>query len=386
MRLTDISIRQLRPPATGQQKFMDDALPGFGVRVSQGGAKSFFIMYGERRRLKTIGRYPDMKLADARREAKRLQVELEQVQAIVPPSLEQISFETAKVRFLVDSERRNAARTASDYRRLLERHFQFDQMLSEVGRLDIMKVVASLSDTPSEQQHAYVAIRTMLNWCVRQGYIEASPAPRMSVRAASRDRILTDAELAAVLRAARDEAYPFGAIVQLLILTGQRRGEIAALRWDWIDFDQGTLSFPATITKNRRAHTLPLGDMARELLLSLPRLGEQVFPARTEGAAIFNGWGKVKERFDAGLEEVDHYTLHDLRRTFSSIHAKIGTPIHVTEKLLNHISGTLSGIAAVYNRHSYMQEMREALIALENYLRDLVNTSTIISKNPHATP
>jgi len=86
----------------------------------------------------------------------------------------------------------------------------------------------------------------------------------------------------------------------------------------------------------------------------------------------FSGWAWHKARFDEGLDDVAPFTLHDLRRTFATIHAKIGTPIHVTEKLLNHVSGSISGVAAVYNRHSYIEEMRFAVKAYDDYLANLL--------------
>jgi integrase len=107
-------------------------------------------------------------------------------------------------------------------------------------------------------------------------------------------------------------------------------------------------------------------------LEAVPQMGPYVFPSRIEGGTIFKGWGKCKARFDAELEGVEPYTLHDLRRTFASTLARLGTPIHVTEKLLNHISGTVSGVAAIYNRHSYMDEMREAIAAYESHLVKLI--------------
>lgn len=373
MRLTDLSIRKLAAPERGQRTHFDDGLPGFGLRISQGGTKSFVVMYGARRRLKTIGRYPAMKLADARREAKRLQAEISDPDVGFQPVMERVSFADARERFLADCARRTRPRTVGDYRRLLERHFSFDKPLAEIARREVMQVVSGLAPTPSEQAHAYVALRTMLNWCRRQGLIDASPLPRMRMATSARDRVLTDAELVAVYRAAQAAPWPFGPIVQLLILTGQRRGEIGALQWDWIDLEARLIAFPASITKNKRAHALPIGETAARLIAGLPQLGPHLFPARTEQGTVFNGWGKAKARLDAGLEAVAPYTLHDLRRSFSSTHARLGTPIHVTEKLLNHVSGTLSGVAAIYNRHSYAEEMREAMEAYEAHLASLAN-------------
>jgi len=188
----------------------------------------------------------------------------------------------------------------------------------------------------------------------------------------TRERVLTDQELASVYREALDHPYPFGPIVALLALTGQRKGETVALEWGWIDEDERKITLPASHTKNKHTHVFPYGDAVDAVLRRLPRMGKNLFPSRTGAATTFIGFGKSKARFDKELDDVEPYTLHDLRRTFSSTLAKLGTPIHVTEKLLNHISGTVSGVAAIYNRHSYMDEMRAAIATYEAHLANLV--------------
>ena len=369
MRLTDLSIRQLKAPDKGQKTYFDVGLPGFGVRVSQGGSKSFVVMYGQKRRLKTVGRYPHLSLADARREAKRVQADMLDMQ-FPTSTLDKISFAEARERFLYDSQNRNKERTHSDYHRLLHRHFAFTQNVGDLSRNDIMNVIEKLAATPSEQQHAFVAIRIMMNWCVKRGIIETSPVPPLSFKAPARSHILSDADLAEVWQGAVKLGYPYGHITQLLILTGQRRGEVAAIRRSWIEDD--LVIFPAGFTKNKREHRLPLSPMAQALLKSLPEIGDLYFPARGTSERPFNGWGKSKVKLDAHLD-VQPYTLHDLRRTFSSNMARIGTPIHVTEKLLNHVSGTISGVAAVYNRYSYMDEMNDAVSRHDEFLAKIVS-------------
>lgn len=209
-----------------------------------------------------------------------------------------------------------------------------------------------------------------MNWCVRHGLLETSPVPALQFSTKSRSRILTDQELRTVWHRAVEEGYPYGTIVQLLILTGQRRGEIVGLQRNWIGKD--TISFPAGFCKNKREHVIPLGAEARRIFETMPEEGELIFPARGNPEATFSGWSKAKAQFDAPLH-ISTYTLHDLRRTFSSQLAALGTPIHVTEKLLNHVSGTLSGVAGVYNRYSYATEMRSAILAYETQLKALIS-------------
>jgi integrase len=123
--------------------------------------------------------------------------------------------------------------------------------------------------------------------------------------------------------------------------------------------------------KTGQEHRFPIGSLANEILSGVPEIGEMLFPSRHRDERPFNGWGKAKQSFDSAIE-VSDYTLHDLRRTYSSNLARLGVPIHVTEKLLNHVSGTVSGIAAVYNRHTYWDEMCEAVAAHETHLRRLI--------------
>ena len=151
--------------------------------------------------------------------------------------------------------------------------------------------------------------------------------------------------------------FPFGAVVRLLILTGQRRGEIGLLRWHWIDEQKRVITLPAEFTKNRRSHTLPYGQMVADILAELPRTSSYVFPPAHEhlkgaGVTAVNGWSNLKRTFDRLLDNMVPWTLHDLRRTFATNLAALGVRLEVTEKLLNHVSGSFGGIAVgIYQRH-----------------------------------
>jgi integrase len=167
----------------------------------------------------------------------------------------------------------------------------------------------------------------------------------------------------------------------LLILTGQRRGEIAALKRAWVDHEKITL--PAVLTKNGREHVLPIGARAQRVIRLAGSGPGLLFPARGLPNTPFSGWSKSKKALDR-ISGVKDWTLHDLRRTFSSGLAALGTPLHVTEKLLNHVSGSISGVAAIYNRHTYMDEMRSAITAWETRLESLLATESTLNR-PSAT-
>ena len=140
------------------------------------------------------------------------------------------------------------------------------------------------------------------------------------------------------------------------------------MRWSWINFDTSEIIYPADFTKNRRPHTLPLTKLTKDILTILPHIDDldYVFPAsrsiaKGKPTTTFNGWSKCKAALDAKLDGVGPYNIHDLRRTFASKMAELGTPIQVTEKLLNHVSGSFGGVAGIYNRYTYQPEMRKAL-------------------------
>ncbi|MEZ5817407.1 MAG: site-specific integrase [Hyphomicrobiaceae bacterium] len=176
----------------------------------------------------------------------------------------------------------------------------------------------------------------------------------------SRERVLDADEMAAVWKGADLVGYPFGPIVKLLILTAQRRNEVSQMQWSQIDFEAATWSLPSELTKNKRPHVVPLAPVALALLKSMPRMtSDYVFPARGEHPT-FAHFSRGKSRLDA-LAGVSEWTLHDLRRTAATHMAQLGVAPHVIERLLNHVSGTFGGVAGVYNRFQYLDEMRAAL-------------------------
>ena len=375
VKLSDVAIRALPLPPQGQVTHWDETLPGFGVRVSQGGTKTFIVIYGPTRRRYTVGRYGQVSLKQAREEARKLQAGL--TLGIIEKKKSPI-YTDARDQFLEHCRAKNRPKTVYEYARHLKGNFPFGRTrLADIQRHDIQRRLNKMKDTPSERHHAFVAFKCFLNWAVSEEMIEVNPVANLKLPNANkpRERFLTEDELREVFTKAQEQPWPYGSILQLLILTGQRKMEIGSLEWSWIDQEDQTITLPGHFTKNGKPHRFPYGNIAANIFETLPQTDETyVFPGHTKNAVIFNGWSKCKKRFDEGLDDVEPFTLHDLRRTFSSNLAMLGTPIHVTEKLLNHISGTISGVAAIYNRHSYMDEMREAVSAYDEYLENLINS------------
>lgn len=371
MRLTDISVRALAVPPKGQKTYFDDTLPAFGCRVSQGGTRAFVLQHGADRQLTTIGRYPIVSLSEARTEAKRLLAE----RTLGRHRPHVITWDDALALFFSACEQKNKPRTVRDYKRLLTRHFAFGKKhLSEISPQDINRKIDKLQKVVSEQNHALVAAKVFLRWAQRRHYVEHSPCEGMqTVKRASRDRALTDEELAIVYRTAEAMGYPFGTIVQLCILTGQRRSEIAWLRRSY--FTKNTLAVPASLAKNKRQHVMPIGTLTKSIVDNLPHQEDLLFPAQ-RGDKVFGGWSKQKQEFDRKILEEGHviapWTLHDLRRTFATNLAALAVRLEVTERLLNHISGSLGGLVDVYQKHNWMPEMRDAIEKWEKKLKTLI--------------
>jgi integrase len=235
---------------------------------------------------------------------------------------------------------------------------------------------------PSEARArlAHSLLGGLFSWCVRQRKIERSPMTGLEPPQAivARDRVLGDAEIAIFWQATETLDPWHRGCLRLLLLTGARLNEIAKLRHDEIRGD--AILLPGARVKNKRPHILPLSRAAREVLDAAPRVDGSPFVFSTGKRPIAN-WFRVKQALDAAMRELgwngEAWRVHDLRRTAATLLARQGTPVHVCEKILNHASGSISGIAAVYNRHSYQIEMADALESLGETLRALVARSPL---------
>ena len=372
MRLTDLSIRALPTPKKGAVIVSDDLIPGFGVRVSEGGTKSFVLTHGVRRQRETIGRFGVVTLQEARTEARQRLAQY----TLGRNNPLSISWDTAREEFLAKVAANCKARTHRDYRYHLTRSFRYGRtILSQVTPQDLQESLNKLSHTPAMERYAFVVLRAFMRWAHRKHYIGANPVERIDVPKKSfvRDRVLTDNEMVRIWRAAGDDT--FGRIVKLLILTGQRRGEITELKGSMVRRD--TITFPASHTKNSRTHTFPLGGMAADIIGGPHESDAYVFLALGKETP-FNGHSPCKRKLDKRCG-VEAWTLHDLRRTFASGLASLGVAMPVIERLLNHVSGSFGGIVGVYQRYDFMPEMREAMSAWEGYLDQLIREPTVAS-------
>jgi integrase len=221
---------------------------------------------------------------------------------------------------------------------------------------------------------ARATISGMFVWAMQMGYVENNPVigaiqPEDSK---GRSRVLSDAELAAVWRACKDDDH--GRIVRLLILSGCRRQEVGGMRWGELDSDRGIWVIPAERAKNKREHLLPLPAAAWDIIQSVPQMAsrDHLFGVRADKG--FTTWGDAKEVLDRSLgTTVAPFVLHDIRRSVATKLADLGVQPHVIEQILNHVSGHKSGIAGIYNRSNYEREVKTALALWADHVRSHVD-------------
>lgn len=346
--LTDATVRSLKPPKKGQKLYRDPGLPGFGCRVSQGGTKSFVLVQGKECRMTTIGRVGIITLAQARTEAKRLLAETT-LGKVRPQS---IRYEQAVELFLADKAQNRRPATVADYKRRLKR-LGFRGQLSDISHTEAAQRLNKLT-APSERSHALVAGKVFFEWCRKRRYIEHNPLYGLSKpKHAARKRVLSDDELKRIWAATEEPTLP-NHITRLLMATGQRRGEVE--QWLPQFLSAGLLTVPGTITKNHQEQLLPLGPLALQLL--------ETFPVR------YASWGQYKAELDERTGINQPWMLRDLRRTFRTNLARLGVAPHIAERLMHHISSA-DPIQLVYDRHSYIEEMKSAMLAHDAWLRAL---------------
>jgi integrase len=243
--------------------------------------------------------------------------------------------------------------------------------------------------SPGAAKRALAYLRKFFNWCSERDIITMPPTDRIrsSHPDVKRDRVLSEEELYYLLQALGAERSLFGPLIRVLLLTGQRRGEVAGLLWSELrnlSKDNAVWEIPGQRTKNKHSHLVPLPLEAQNILLSLPRVSDLVFT--TTGDTPVSGFGKVKTRLDTrinrmrrrdGLEPLPPWTLHDLRRTMVTVmNEKLKIAPHVVEAIVNHMSGLAkAGVAGVYNRALYLEDRRRALESWQNWLRNFAQIS-----------
>jgi integrase len=363
-------------PKEKRYEVHDLLCPGFSLRVFPTGRKVFTVKYryGLKQRRLPIGVHPRISLAEARNKALEA---LRLVDEGIDPAARRRTLGMNVESICADFIRQYARprnRSWKEAERILQREFvsvHGQRDIREIKRHDILEMM----DGAIERGAAYQAnrihsnLRKLFNWCVERGIVDSSPVmgTKPQTREQARDRVLNDDEIRAVLRVCAKEPYPFGQFVGLLLATAQRRGEVSHMKHCQLDLDAKQWVIPAELSKNGKPHVVPLNDFALRLLAEVPRFEDCDWVFTTTRRSPISGFSKALRHIHAQSETSD-WRFHDLRRTAASGMARAGIAPHVVEKVLNHISGTISGIAAVYNRYGYDGERREALDKWSDFL------------------
>jgi len=339
----------------------DSGLIGFGVRRQLRSA-FYLIRYrvGGKQRYFTIGRHGELAPDQARKEAQRL---LGQIASGKPlEKVETDSFGDAVESYLAFARSRLRSRTLVEIERHLRKYSAplHSLRLDAISRKDVAGVLTGYEGSTRNRVRA--SLSSMFSWAVKEGLTELNPVTQTwKLAEPSRSRVLNPDELKRVWLALPADDY--GLIVRLLLLTGQRRDEIGGLQWSEIHLADATLTLPESRTKNHREHTLPLSAQALALL-----------PNKGEGKLFaFNNWHKAKTRLDIKAR-VSGWRLHDLRRTCVTGIAELGVQPHIIEAVLNHVSGHKAGVAGIYNRAKYSDEMRSALQKWADHLDQITSS------------
>lgn len=407
MRITKRAVDAAPVPTGGDTYFWDAEPRGFGLRVTPRGIRSYVLQYrltGRPARRMTIGVHGSPWTPEtARSEALRLltivrsgvdPVDAKKKAARLASNFEVAGYVDGFVTGYLETEWPDTWRTA---KRQLETYFvpplKGRSMLS-VERHDVTSILDGLRGMPAAARNVHAVIRKLFRWAVNRGDLALSPIAEMDAPLAvkARKRVLTPDELIAAWRASASLPAPYGPWLRVLMVTLQRRNEVAGMGWAELSKTASQWELPGARTKNGRDHIVLLSGLALAELDALKwKARGLVFPSSR--ATPISGFTKAKDSLDTAmlpllqamadkradaLKEareavaLPRWVLHDLRRTGTTAMQSLGVPIEVTERCINHISGETAGIRGVYNLHSYAAEKRDAMAAWSAYLQKLL--------------
>lgn len=380
-KLTEMAVAKLTPEAGKRLEIFDTLTPGLALRITEGGKKSWSVLYrvagrgaggkrGPLRRM-TLGAYPLIDLRDARARA-RAAIDLAD-RGDDPADKRrdearqkgERAFEVICARFI---ELHSKAHTQKwrDTERLLNTHVIPAWRGKPIDTIDRATAHELLDDIAMKSgagaaREVRKHVTKFFNWSVDRGLLVASPVAGMrrpELGYMPRERVLSMDELKSIWAAAEKMGYPFGPMVQVLILTAQRRAEVANLERGWLLPEQAAFEVPASQYKTDRPQVVPLSAPALTIIDALPHWnsGDFLF-STTAGKRPVSGFSKAKARLDK-LSKVENWTLHDLRRSAATHMARLGVAQEHIERVLGH---AIEGVAGTYNRYSYLPEKRAAL-------------------------
>lgn len=390
-------------PGAADKMLWDDKIKGFGLKVTPSGAKTYLFQYriggrGAKTRRYTIGKHGSLTAEKARREADRIHILVRQ--GIDPQAEKQdrqrkaidLAFSDYADRFVDDCLKVRWKRSHKDGESLLRLYAKpvlGSKPLPDITRADIRAVLAPARRKVATCRNLFAVLRRLFRWAVSEGDLDASPMAGVEPPALpqKRNRFLTDEELGLVWRGTEEMSFPFAPLFRLLIITGQRVEEVAGLDWSELNRVGAMWSLPADRAKNGEASEVALSDLAIAELDALAKTKKGKWPKSgfvftTTGETTVSGFSRAKRRLDkeaaklaAGEDDpitIAPWRLHDLRRTLATGMQRLGVRFEVTEAILNHVSGSKSGVAGVYQRHDWAPEKRAALTAWANHIQALL--------------
>jgi integrase len=374
--LTELAIRKAKP--TGKRYDLFDAsVRGLGLRVATSGTKSWFMMrrFNGRMLRTTFGRYPELPLAIARLKAPGVLADMANGQTAGQRKTD--LFRVILDEWLKKDQAQN--KSAHQVRVAMYKHAlpAFGSMpVASITKRDVNRLIDKIVDSgsPIAANRVLAFTKRFFSWCKERDILELSPAEaiRAPSKEKTRDRVLTLEEMKKFWVACDQIGYPWGPIFQLLLLTGARLREVAQASWDEISIVDRTLDLPARRTKNGRSHQIQLSVQAMNIIQALPKVEGQGLLFTTNRTTAVSGFSKVKKRLDI-MSGVSDWRYHDLRRSFATHSTeRLGISPVIADKILNHATGQVRGVAAIYQHGEYLKERRVALQEWGDFIEGLV--------------
>jgi integrase len=404
-KLTVLGVNNLKPPRKGRREVFDTDPAQLCLRITSKGAKSFAVRLRVKGQDKHIrgtrpigGTLDGGELTEMRDWARDC---LKKAKLGIDPNVEARqrlreqrrqaanTFRAIAEEYVCEYMEAEKLKSIAEHRRIIGKYVNpfrsellvgtfGDTPIADIRKDDVRALLKQVegSHGPYMRNRTLAAVRRVFNWAMEEmDAVTATPISRhMAREETSRTKTLEDEEIKAILNASDALGWPYGPFYRLLLLTGQRRGETARMKWDDVDLKKGEWIIPASETKNGAEHLVPLSDTAVALLSSVPRPAEPKGPhifTTTDGEIPINGFTVAKRRLDRA-SGITGWRVHDIRRTVRTRLAKIKIPDSIAERVLNHLPG---GIVRVYNIHDYAEEKREALDLWAAHLRDIVAPS-----------
>jgi integrase len=405
-----------------------EAVAGFGLKVTPAGGKVYVFQYRMTRpgmtramptRRLTLGKHGELTPDQARKDAKLLAAQVtrgtdprqaqhdalaadERASDAVKQKARldtELAFEKVAARWLAEYETGRRPRSYDQAKLVINKHLKptlEGRPLPAITRSDLQAILDGIpARQPASRRTVYAYAAIFFGWALQRGEIAENPLQMMAKppAAKARDRVLTDGELAVIWHATAGLGGVLGTFYRVLLLTGQRREEVAGMNWAELDRAAATWTIPAIKAKNGVAHIVPLApavvnELDQLALAKLAKADEKNSDAQRwpksgavmsiRGAVSISGFSQAKRQLDAkiaesGFDIMKPWRVHDLRRTMATGFQRLGIRFEVTEAVLNHVSGARGGVAGIYQRHDWKEEKRAALEAWARHVASILH-------------